>query len=276
MPRPVPQRASSRSILQVYLGDINQTPLLSVDEERALAGRIAQGDPYARDHLVRANLRLVVSIARGFLGRGLGLEDLIAEGNLGLLRAVESFDGTLEVRFTTYAAYWIKQSIRNAIIKHGKPIRLPAYLVNLLSKWRRAHRLLAEQLGREPSAEEVGRALKLKKKRLAVAMQALAIDELMPQHVESREAPDYLLHEVLEDGRSKPVDQWAMESEELGRVLAGLNRLSERESQVIRLRYGLGTASPMTLNEAGEVLGLTRERVRQIEKEAFRQLIAKL
>jgi RNA polymerase primary sigma factor len=276
MPRPVPQRASSRSVLQVYLGEINQTPLLSVDEEHTLAGRIAQGDPYARDHLVRANLRLVVSIARSYLGKGLCLEDLIAEGNLGLMRAVESFDGTLGVRFTTYAAYWIKQSIRNALMKHGKPIRLPAYLVNLLLKWRRAHRLLAEQLGREPTRDEVGRALNLKKKRLAVATQALEIDELTPHHVESREDPDYPLHEVLVDGRSKPVDQWAMESEELGRVLAGLDRMSEREAQVIRLRYGLGTDSPLTLNEVGEVLGLTRERVRQIEKEAFQQLIANL
>jgi RNA polymerase primary sigma factor len=119
--------AHQHSHLQIYLQDINNTPLLSAEEERALAARVAEGDPYARDHMVKANLRLVVNIARGYIGKGLGLEDLIEEGNLGLMRAVEGFDGSMQTRFSTYASFWIKQSIRRAVMNNGNPIRLPAY-----------------------------------------------------------------------------------------------------------------------------------------------------
>src|SRR5262245_57293715 len=154
-------RASRRELgsyspLQIYLQDINDTPLLSAEEERQLAARVAGGDPYARDHMVKANLRLVVNIARGYLGKGLCLEDLIEEGNLGLMRAVEGFDGMMETRFSTYASYWIKQSIRRAVMNNGKPIRLPAYMVSLLSKWKRVSNGLTERLGRPPTPEEVG------------------------------------------------------------------------------------------------------------------------
>src|SRR5689334_2214632 len=137
--RIVRRRAQAASSFEVYLRDINETPLLSADEERELAGRVATGDPSAREHMVRANLRLVVNIARGYLGKGLALEDLIEEGNLGLMRAVEGFDGAMDVRFSTYASYWIKQSIRRAVINNPDPMRLPAYMFGLLAKWRRAH-----------------------------------------------------------------------------------------------------------------------------------------
>src|SRR5262249_11615335 len=149
------------SPLQIYWHDINNTPLLSAQDERALAEGVAVGDPYAREHMVKANLRLVVNIARGYLGKGLSLEDLIEEGNLGLMRAVEGFDGMMETRFSTYASYWIKQSIRRAVMNTGKPIRLPAYMVSLLSKWRRATTVLTDRLGRAPTHEEVGKALRL-------------------------------------------------------------------------------------------------------------------
>src|SRR6201987_1829945 len=142
------------SPLQIYLHDINDTPLLSAEEERALADRVAEGDPYAREHMVKANLRLVVNIARGYLGKGLSLEDLIEEGNLGLMRAVEGYDGGMETRFSTYASYWIKQSIRRAVMNNGKPIRLPAYMVSLLAKWRRAQEVVAGPLGRPPPPGE--------------------------------------------------------------------------------------------------------------------------
>ena len=148
---------NAASPLQIYLHDINDTPLLSADEERC-AG--ASGWPrairYAREHMVKANLRLVVNIARGYLGKGLSLEDLIEEGNLGLMRAVEGFDGTMETRFSTYASYWIKQSIRRAVMNNGKPIRLPAYMVSLLSKWRRATAVLTDRLGRAADARRGG------------------------------------------------------------------------------------------------------------------------
>src|SRR5579871_5007667 len=129
------RRTQGAASLEVYLRDINETPLLSADEERELAERVAMGDPNAREHMVKANLRLVVNIARGYLGKGLSLEDLIEEGNLGLMRAVEGFDGSMDVRFSTYASYWIKQSIRRAIMNQGDPMRLPAYMFSLLAKW---------------------------------------------------------------------------------------------------------------------------------------------
>src|SRR5689334_20486598 len=141
--RIVRRRAQAASSFEVYLRDINQTPLLSAEEERELAERVAIGDPYAREHMVKANLRLVVNIARGYLSKGLGLEDLVEEGNLGLMRAVEGFDGSMDTRFSTYASYWIKQSIRRAIMNQGDPLRLPAYMFSLLAKWRRAQAVLA-------------------------------------------------------------------------------------------------------------------------------------
>ena len=147
---------NAASPLQIYLQDINDTPLLSAEEERELAERVAAGDPYAREHMVKANLRLVVNIARGYLGKGLSLEDLIEEGNLGLMRAVEGFDGMMETRFSTYASYWIKQSIRRAVMNNGKPIRLPAYMVSLLSKWKRATAILTDRLGRVADARGGG------------------------------------------------------------------------------------------------------------------------
>ncbi len=144
----------NHSPLQIYLHDINDTPLLSAREERELAERVAQGDPFAREHMVKANLRLVVNIARGYLGKGLCLEDLIEEGNLGLMRAVEGFDGMMDTRFSTYASYWIKQSIRRAVMNNGKPIRLPAYMVSLLAKWKRVTNGLTDRLG--PAADAGG------------------------------------------------------------------------------------------------------------------------
>jgi len=266
------RQASRASFL--YLCEINETPLLSATEERALAERIAQGDPSARDHLVRANLRLVVNIARGYLGKGLAIDDLVSEGNLGLMRAVEGFDGAAGVRFSTYASYWIKQSIRSALMKTGKPIRLPAYMVTLLSKWHRVRRHLAGHLGREPLPEEVGRALGLSKRKLGMAMQALEVANLTPHGEDLAAASQGVLRERLADERTRsPADQ-LIESDELERVFEHLDGLSEREARVIRMRFGLDPYSAMTLREVGEALELTRERVRQIEREALGRLIA--
>src|SRR4029077_4511227 len=154
--------------LETYLREINETPLLNGKEEKELATRIGQGDTRARDQMVRANLRLVVNIARGYSGQGLGLQDLIEEGNLGLMRAVEGFDPSMNTRFSTYASYWIKQSIKRALVNTAKTIRIPSYMVELLIKWRRATAALEEKLGRTPTPEEVARALVLPKKKLAI------------------------------------------------------------------------------------------------------------
>ncbi|MFN9752829.1 MAG: RNA polymerase sigma factor RpoD/SigA, partial [Planctomycetota bacterium] len=167
--------------LEIYLREINETRLLTAQEEKDLATRIAQGDVEARDRMVRANLRLVVNIARGYTGKGLGLQDLIEEGNLGLLRAVEGYDPAVGTRFSTYASYWIKQSIKRALINCAKTIRIPAYMVELLSKWRRATLRLSEELGRNPNPEEIARLLGVAKRKLPIIKKAIQIYNSTPQ-----------------------------------------------------------------------------------------------
>ncbi len=260
------------SPLQIYLQDINDTPLLTAAEERALADRVAAGDPYAREHMVKANLRLVVNIARGYLGKGLSLEDLIEEGNLGLMRAVEGFDGTLDTRFSTYASYWIKQSIRRAVMNSGKVIRLPAYMVSLLAKWRRATAVLSDRLGRAPTHEEVGKALKLSKKKMGIVAKAIRVSNLT-QHNENSDEDGPAIDEMLTDDRGKGVESALIEADDLDQIFYHLDTLEEREAAVIRMRFGLDDEGPRTLREVGENLGLTRERVRQLENQALQKLM---
>jgi len=274
-PRAPRRDFNSHSPLQIYLHDINDTPLLTAQQERDLAGRVALGDPYAREHMVKANLRLVVNIARGYLNKGLCLEDLIEEGNLGLMRAVEGYDGGMETRFSTYASYWIKQSIRRAVMNNGKPIRLPAYMVSLLAKWKRVTAGLTERLGRAPSPEEVGKALRLSKKKVGIVAKAIQVNNLTP-HAENSEEDGFALDDVLTDERCKAPDDLLIEADDLDRILQQLDALDEREATVIRMRFGLDPYAPMTLREVGENLGLTRERVRQLESGAIVKLMASL
>jgi RNA polymerase primary sigma factor len=263
------------SPLQIYLHDINGTPLLSAEEERDLAERVAEGDPYARDHMVKANLRLVVNIARGYLGKGLSLEDLIEEGNLGLMRAVEGFDGMMDTRFSTYASYWIKQSIRRAVMNNGKPIRLPAYMVSLLSKWKRATDVLTERMGRPPTPEEVGKALRLSKRKIGIVAKAIRVNNLSP-HNEGSQDDGPVLDDVLTDDRVKGAEEQLLEADDLDRVFEHIDELDHREATVIKMRFGLKPYDPMTLREVGENLGLTRERVRQLENQALQKLMSDL
>jgi RNA polymerase primary sigma factor len=269
------RETNTHSPLQIYLHDINDTPLLTAQEERDLAARVALGDPHAREHMVKANLRLVVNIARGYLNKGLCLEDLIEEGNLGLMRAVEGYDGMMETRFSTYASYWIKQSIRRAVMNNGKPIRLPAYMVSLLAKWKRVTAGLTERLGRPPTPDEVGKALRLSKKKVGIVAKAIQVNNLTP-HSESPEEDGFALDDMLTDDRSKAPDALLIESDDLGRIFQQLDDLEEREAAVIRMRFGLDPYVPMTLREVGENLGLTRERVRQLENQALLKLMTSL
>ena len=266
------ETAGNHTPLQIYLADINGTPLLSAEQEHDLARRIAEGDPYARDHMVKANLRLVVNIARGYLGKGLALEDLIEEGNLGLLRAVEGYDERLQTRFSTYASYWIKQSIRRSVMNNGKVIRLPAYMVSLLAKWKRATLVLTDRLGRAPTSEEVGKALRLSKKKMGIVAKAIRVNNLTP-HPDGDDEDGFAIDEVLTDEKARPVDVALMEHDDLDRVFRRIDRLDDREASVIRMRFGLDPYLPMTLREVGENLGLTRERVRQLETQALTKLM---
>src|SRR6476469_298823 len=268
MNRPRRQRGPAvQSPLETYLREINETALLTADEEKRLAYRIEEGDSEARDRMVRANLRLVVNIARGYTGKGLGLQDLIEEGNLGLLRAVEGFDPSMNTRFSTYASYWIKQSIKRALINCGKTIRIPAYMVELLSKWRRASARLTEELGRTPTPEEVGRVLGLQKKKLPIIKKAIRIYNSTPQTDQAETG--WSLGEIVMDERLKTPEDELVEHDVLKSVMEMLHVMDEREAIVLRMRFGLDDHQPHTLKEIGESLGLTRERVRQIETEAL-------
>ncbi len=275
-PRAARRDASSQSPLQIYLHEINATPLLTAEEERTLAARVAEGDPYAREHMVKANLRLVVNIARGYLNKGLSLEDLIEEGNLGLMRAVEGYDGGMETRFSTYASYWIKQSIRRSVMNNGKPIRLPAYMVSLLSKWRRVSAVLTDRLGRAPTPEEIGKALRLTKKKVGIVAKAIKVNNLVARPEGNDDDGGFMIDDVLTDDRIRPPDAVLGEADDLERIFARIGQLDVREASVIRMRFGLEPYAPMTLREIGENLGLTRERVRQLESLALAKLVGDL
>ena len=234
----------------------------------ALARAIRRDEPGALDRLIRCNLRLVVRIARDFEGRGLSLEDLVGEGNLGLIRAAKEFDPRFGTRFSTYASHWIKQAIRHALITTAAPIRLPAHMVGLLTKWRRAERSFLREHGRPPTREELAVALGLGPAKRKMVEQALLAIRLLPGGA-SEESDDAL------DEASAPAEapEARLEAtEERLDLHRRLDRLDPRERAIVTLRYGLGGAEPLTLKEVGRRLGVTREWVRKIEVRAVRKL----
>ena len=236
--------------------------LLTAAQERTLAARIAAGDRDARSHLIRANLRLVVTIARGYTGRGLDPEDLVSEGYLGLITAAARFDPRFNVRFSTYASFWIKQAIRQALCNTTAMIRLPLHAIKLLSKWRRTARALERGLGREPRFEEVADAMGLPAGQRRIVAQALGTRH----RCETGEMP---IEVALPPGEPLAALVDAEQREELRRRL---ERLTPEERSVIRLRYGLGGGEPLTLKEVGRRLGFTREWARKLEVRALAKL----
>jgi RNA polymerase primary sigma factor len=259
----------ARSPFDSYLTEIDRTPLLTAQDEIALARRVADGDLAARDRMVRANLRLVVSLARHYAGKGLPLEDLVAEGNMGLVRAVEGYDPAAGTRFSTYARYWVKQSIRRALSRTGNAVRLPQYVTTLLAKWAKASAALYRELGRTPTDEEVAARLGLSDRQLRVVRKARRVyaSGQPPEGPDGDPAVG-----LFADARELPPDDRLAGAEEVRKALDSVGRLEEREAQVLRLRFGLDGGEPASLQEVGERLGYTRERIRQIERDALAKL----
>ena len=266
--------SAAQTPLETYLQEINETALLSANDEKELARRIAFGESAARDRMVRANLRLVVNIARAYTNKGLPLQDLIEEGNLGLLRAVEGFDPDMNTRFSTYASYWIKQSIKRALINTGKTIRIPAYMVELLTKWRRATAQLDEKLGRPPTQEEVAKELGLPKKKLSIVKEAIQLYTSIPQTDDDEGG--WQMSDMVADQRTKAPDDDMLDADNLKHVYRILETMDPREATILRMRFGLDDSEPRTLKEIGETLGLTRERVRQIESDVLKRIAKEL
>jgi RNA polymerase primary sigma factor len=260
--------ASSRAIpLDPYLREIQVDSLLTAEEERALAHAIRRGDSGARNRLIRCNLRLVVKIARDYLGRGLTLEDLVGEGNLGLIRATEEFDPAFGTRFSTYAGYWIRQAIRHALLNTTSTIRLPAHMVGLLTRWRRAEQALTRVLGYPPDPSRIADELGLSAVQRELVDRALRARRLC--HEGGVEGA-WSAHEVTDahDGPEAPIEA----SEDRAQLLRRMARLEPREKTILTLRFGLGGQAPMTLKDVGRRLGVTREWVRKIELRAIRKL----
>ena len=264
------RREEPESALSTYLREINKIPLLTPEEEIELAKRVAKGDKEARDRMIRANLRLVVSIAKNYVGRGLSLLDLIEEGNIGLMRAVEGFNPRAGCRFSTYATWWIRQAIRRALTNKVRTIRIPAYMAEMISKWRSKYNELSGKLDRPPTWEEVAKEMHLSERRADLVKAATRATRQITEPVDSDVFS--ILHEILEDEKTKLPYEQLIEMHEQERVLKLLDSLSEREREVIKMRYGLGRKRPMTLKEIGDKMGITRERVRQIENEALKKL----
>lgn len=256
--------------VKVYLKDIGKVPLLSQDEEKALAVRMNEGDEEAKKRLSEANLRLVVSIAKRHVGRGMLFLDLIQEGNLGLMKAVEKFDYSKGFRFSTYATWWIRQAITRAIADQARTIRIPVHMVETIHKLTRITRLLIQELGRDPTPEEISKKMEISEDKVR-EIQRIALD---PVSLETPigEEEDSHLGDFIEDVNVAVPQEAATFSMLKEQLLSVLDTLTPREEMVLRLRYGLDDGHPRTLEEVGKEFGVTRERIRQIEAKALRKL----
>ncbi len=270
-------RGRFESDLETYLRDIDEVPLLTAAQERTLGWRIINDNcPEAREHMIRANLRLVVAIAKRYSNRGLPLSDLIEEGNVGLIRAVEGFDPAQGARFSTYGSWWIKQAIKRALINAVQPVHIPAYMVELIAKWKQASRRLEEELGRQPTTRELAERMKLPVKKIKIIKKAVRAVQSRGAGATDADGEPVRLAGVIADERFPKPDERALLDDELRTVQKLLGAIDEREAVVLRLRYGLDGREPLTLKQIGAEIGLTRERVRQIEIHALKKLNRRL
>ena len=256
--------------VKMYLKDIGKVPLLSTEEEAELAKRMLDGDEDAKQKLSEANLRLVVSIAKRYVGRGMLFLDLIQEGNLGLMKAVEKFDYTKGFKFSTYATWWIRQAITRAIADQARTIRIPVHMVETINRQVRAQRALLQELGREPTPEEIGEYMGIPAEKV-VEIQKIAQDPVSLETPIGEEEDSHLV-DFIEDTKTIAPGDMAAQSMLREQLIAALHKLTPREEKVIRLRYGLDDGRQRTLEEVGKEFNVTRERIRQIEAKALRKL----
>ncbi len=256
--------------VKIYLKEIGRVPLLTAEEEIELATRMAQGDPYAKKRLSEANLRLVVSIAKRYVGRGMQFLDLIQEGNLGLIKAVEKFDYTKGYKFSTYATWWIRQAITRAIADQARTIRIPVHMVETITKVKKASSQLLHKNGHEPSAEEIAKELNIPVERVRDIIR-ISQDPVSLETPIGEEEDSHLGDFIPDDDAPAPAEAASLTllKEQLNEVL---DTLTEREAKVLRLRFGLEDGRQRTLEEVGKEFNVTRERIRQIEAKALRKL----
>ncbi len=266
----IPEGVSLEDPVRMYLKEIGNIPLLTPEEEIQLAKRIHMGDGRAKKRLAEANLRLVVSIAKRYVGRGMQLLDLIQEGNLGLIKAVEKFDYTKGYKFSTYATWWIRQAITRSIADQSRTIRIPVHMVETINRQIRVSRQLLQELGREPSLEEIGERMELSPERVREIIK-ISQDPVSLETPVGEEEDSHLGDFIQDDQVMVPVDAAAFTllHEQL---MEALDTLTEREQKVLKLRFGLEDGRPRTLEEVGKEFQVTRERIRQIEAKALRKL----
>jgi RNA polymerase primary sigma factor len=260
--------------LKDYLKEIDEASLLTWEEEYDLGTRISeQNDPWAREQLVRSNLRLVVNIAKKYGGRGMPLGDLIEEGNLGLIKAVDYFDPERGTRFSTYAAWWIKQSIKRALLENVQPVHVPTYMVTLINQWRHTAAEVEARLGRKLGVEEMAELMQLPLRKAKIIYRIVEILSNVSERIGADDSDDgHALESTLEDHNAGRPEDPLVEHEEKAKALRLLDEIDTREAEVLRLHYGLNGRRPMTLKEIGKKMGLTRERIRQIRRDALTRL----
>ena len=262
--------AGTDSSISVYMREIAKTTLLTPDEEIELAARIAKGDERARARMIESNLRLVVKIAKDYANYGVPLVDLISEGNIGLIRAVEKFDPKKGGKLSTYAAWWIKQSIKRALANQGKTVRLPIHLVDKLARVRRISALMAEDLGREPTDSELSEELGIPREKLALLLQASKQNRSMDETTHDNSIVSF--GEVIADDRAIDPLEALSQKNGLNELDLVLDTLNERETEIIGARFGLNGKRILTLEEIGRDFGVSRERIRQIQNVALNKM----
>jgi len=266
-------RGGLQTDLQLYLREINKTPLLTAEEERELGWRIINDNcPMARERMIRSNLRLVVAIAKNYANRGLPLTDLIEEGNIGLMRAVEGFDPAQGARFSTYGSWWIKQSIKRALIGATRPIHVPAYMVELIAKWKSHSRRIEAERGYPPTIEELAKLMDLPLRKAKIVKRAIKAFGASNQAPVGEDGDLNTMADMIADYRVSTPESAAFQTEDLNILRRLLDSIDGREADILKLRFGLDGQEPMTLKQIASHMDLSRERVRQIVEESLARL----